>query len=94
MRFDQQLAARMQAAKPREFLEYPKWIKVDGADVLVQSAEEEAEALGAPSENEGPSSEEDAAASVENLLSAPDKRKPGRPVGWRKPVLVPNESKD
>jgi hypothetical protein len=54
-----------QAHAIREPIEFPKWVKVDGRDVLALTAEHELELLTKPS---------DAEPEVENLLSAPERR--------------------
>jgi hypothetical protein len=54
-----------QAHAVREPIEFPKWVKIDGNDVLALSAEHELELLTKPSDPEP---------EVENLLSAPEKR--------------------
>jgi hypothetical protein len=75
MRFDQALAAKTQARQVRDPIEFPKFVKVDGKDVLALHAEHEAELLGPPA----PSPDEYAGEDTDNLLSVPEKRKPGRP---------------
>lgn len=95
MRFDQFLAAKTQAAQPYQHIDYPKYIDIDGNALLVLNAEEEAEALATlEPEDEGEEDETSLSATTENLLSASGKKPRGRPVGWRKPVLVHGESKD
>ena len=77
MQFAQALAAGNQARQIRDPIEFPKFVKVDGKDVLALNAKHEAELLGVPAASDCEPSE--AAPDVENLLSVPEKRKPGRP---------------
>ena len=77
MQFAQALATGNQARQVREPIEFPKFVKVDGKDVLALNAEHEAELLGVPEAQDEELSGD--ATSIENLLSAPEKRKPGRP---------------
>lgn len=76
MQFAQALAAGNQARQVREPIEFPKFVKVSGKDVLALNAEHEAELLGVPEVSGGEAPE---IAPLENLLSVPEKRKPGRP---------------
>lgn len=73
--FQQHLAAKAHAARPNRFLDYPKALYLDGPKgeaTFVNSAEEEARALGkAPAEPE--------AAPAANLLAGHERRPPGRP---------------
>lgn len=64
-----------QARQIREPIEFPKWIKVGGKDVLALNAEHEMELLTKPSDPEP---------EVENLLSAPEKREQTTPRIVRK----------
>lgn len=95
MRFSNYLAAKTQAAQPPQHVDYPKYIDIEGRRLLVLNAEEEAEALATLEDPEQSEEEESSPPpTAENLLSAPAKKPRGRPVGWRKPVLVTNETKD
>lgn len=74
MRYDQARAAGARRAEAYVPIEYPKYVDVDGKATLALNAEHEAELLGTVSlESEGNP------ALSENLLSAPEKRGPGRP---------------
>lgn len=85
MNFAELLYKRQHDAQIPTFAEYPKWVKADGKNVLVNSAEEEASILGA-SESEPVGSE-----NVSNLLSdPPTKRRGCPPGGW--PKKFPSES--
>jgi hypothetical protein len=79
------LYKRQHDAQIPKFAEYPKWVKADGKNVLVNSAEEEASLLGASEP------EPDTPRQVSNLLSEPPiKRRGCPPGGW--PKKSPSES--
>lgn len=79
MRFDQAQAAKAYARRAYEPIEYPKWVKVDGKDVMALDADHEAELLG-PEDDSPPADGLTAGGEqMNNLLSAPEKRKGGRP---------------
>lgn len=66
---------KQQARAVHEPIEFPKWVKVDGKDVLALNAEHEMELLTKPSGAEPEAS---------NLLSAPEKREQTTPRIVRK----------
>lgn len=99
MRFDETLHAKLHAQQVKPVIEYPKYITVDGKQVLVLTAEEEHEKLGisdlSAEESEPDSeSESETESPAQNLLSEPQKRPRGRPVGWRKPVPLETDPKE
>jgi hypothetical protein len=74
MDFASHLSAKLNAAQPLKFAEYPKYISVDGKQVLVLNADDERRYV-EPPEAAG----DEPAETVQNLLSHPEKRGPGRP---------------
>ena len=76
MRFDQAMSAGMRAHRAHEPIEYPKYVDVDGKAVLALNAGHEAELLGS---SEFEDDEGGPLPLPHNLLSTPEKRKPGRP---------------
>lgn len=64
------------------FQEYPKWLMVDGKEVLVNSVEEESEAMGhnQPGKHGSPTREEREQAIAEK----PARKKPGPPKGYKR----------
>lgn len=77
MRFAQAYAVGTQAKQPKPIIEYPKYVHVDGKAVLALNAEHEAELLGPIIEDDA--GDENSSPLSDNLLSAPQKRGPGRP---------------
>lgn len=81
MFFAQHMANKQQAARHDRYLEYPKFVKVQGSDVLALDAEHEARLLGAVvpqvAPQQGPS--ETVLHNLTNMLAEPQKRGPGRP---------------
>lgn len=82
MNFANAVARRMQAALPREFQEYPKWVRWDENEALVSDANEEAAILaswGFCADSSPPATapdkvEEPSSPAPFNLLSQPEKR--------------------
>lgn len=75
MRYDQARSAGAVRAAAYVPIEYPKYVDVDGKPTLALNSEHEAELLGISSSEES----EGNPALSQNLLSAPEKRGPGRP---------------
>lgn len=78
MRFSEAQAAGLHIHRAYEPIEYPKWVTVDGKSVMALDADHEIELLGS---QEQPSADHSSEGSeqMNNLLSAPEKRKGGRP---------------
>lgn len=81
---------KQQARAVHEPIEFPKWIKVDGKDVLALNAEHEMELLTEPAEGDHPAfvglptKPSGTQPEASNLLSAPEKREQTTPRIVRK----------
>jgi hypothetical protein len=76
MRFDQAMAAGALANRAHDPIQYPKYVDVEGNAVLALNAAHEVELLGVSQIAEPVDGGSNAPV---NLLSAPEKRGPGRP---------------